>query len=168
VTATNEEGLQDVTVYIVNITATETIENSVFFDIQANERGTFCPVIPDTFGTNLSSTLMIGGMEGSSDFALFSVDAETGCITYNPGEFTGEFVDSIAVITCDLDLDICIRTTFIATITPSLDTINVNIFEGEPVEICIPTVQLFSDFDSIVLCNEPLFGTIDAVFCDYR
>jgi len=166
VIATNENGDVNTTIIIVNITAQPVAENMTFFEIRANAIGEFCPELPDTFSTNLASNLMFGGMTGESDFALFSVDNETGCITYNTKDFTGEFVDTIEVVTCDLETDVCIRTFFIASIRPSLDTIEVNVLEGEPVEICIPTAQLFTEFDSLELCNMPQFGMIEFMATD--
>ena len=167
VIATNANGVEDTTLVIVNITAKEITISDNFFDLRANERGVFCPELPDTFNTeNIVANLVIGGMQGDSDFGDFSVDSETGCITYNANDLTGAFIDTMLVIICDTVLDECVQTNFIATINPSTDTIMVNIFEGEPVEICIPTEQLFTPFDSLELCNEPVFGTIDFAVTD--
>ena len=161
VIATNADGVADTTVIIVNITALPTVEDTIFFDIRAGAMGVFCPVLPDTFGMNLSSNLMFGGNSSTSPYADYTVNDTTGCITYVANQLTGAFVDTVEVVTCDIDANICIRTFFIATINPSLDTIQVNTNEGEPVEICIPTDQLFTPFDSLELCNQPQFGTIE-------
>jgi len=161
VIATNADGLQDTTIVIVNITAQPIVQDTIFFDLRASSMGVFCPVLPDTFGMNLSSNLMFGGNASTSAYADYSVNDTTGCITYSAKELTGAFVDTVEVVTCDVDLDICVRTFFIATINPSLDTIQVNTNEGRPVEICIPTDQLFTPFDSLELCNDPLFGTVE-------
>jgi len=166
VIATNAEGIQDITVVIVNITAQPTAEDTIFFEVRASAMGVFCPVLPDTFGMNLSSDLMFGGNTASSLFADYMVEDSTGCITYVAKELTGAFVDTVEVVTCDIDANICTRTFFIATINPSLDTIQVNTNEGESIEICIPTDQLFTAFDSLELCNQPAFGTIAIIPTD--
>ena len=144
VIATNADGIQDTTVIIVNITAQSTAEETQFFEIRATEMSVICPILPATFGMNLSADLMFGGNASSSPYADFTIEDSTGCITYVAKELTGAFVDTIEVLTCDLEANACMRTIFIATINPSLDTIQVNTNEGEPVEICIPTCLLYT------------------------
>ena len=155
------DGVRDTTFVIVNITTDEIIQDTIFFTIHANDADIVCPVIPDEFSSNLNANLMLGGMMGETDFAFVTVDPTTGCITYESKDFTGKFVDTVAVVTCDIDNNNCIRTYFIATILPSLDTVIVPINERTPMEICIDTDQLLAELDSIRLCNEPKFGTID-------
>ncbi|MEZ4950489.1 MAG: gliding motility-associated C-terminal domain-containing protein [Saprospiraceae bacterium] len=49
---------------------------------------------------------------------------------------------------------------YVATILPDVSTIDVTTTMNTPIEICVPTYQLFTDLDSVAICGDPSNGTL--------
>ena len=159
--ATNEGGFTDTTTIIVSITAEEPTEQVVAFTLVAGDEAEACGIIPGNFGNNINITLESGGLTASNTFGTFAVDATTACLTYTANNLTGVAVDTICVLICDLDQNLCHTICYVPTIMPSKDEQIVTTTMETAVEVCLDTTQLFGDLVSVDNCGEPTNGVVN-------
>jgi len=95
--------------YIVNIDGemiVDTSEENILFQnvsIPLDATEEYCPLVPDSFGDNLSVEGLDGSLEGTSELGSYQINTMSGCIQYQSNGLGG--LDTIGLIICDLMTD---------------------------------------------------------------
>ena len=152
-------GVTDTTIFVITVTNGANTNETVNVNVFANDAVTACP---NNFPTNFANpvaTLASGGTSGSSSFGSFSVDAQTGCLTYNANGATGAFIDTVVVIVCDATQIVCHEVSYIISVLPQGQTIVRNVIQGDTLLLCPLSNLLSGTLQMPTLCTTPTQGT---------
>lgn len=153
-------GITDTTIFVITISNNANTVETVNVNVQANGTETSCPVrIPANF-SNATATLSTGGTSGSSSFGNFTVDAATGCLTYNAAGTSGAFIDTVIVLVCDATLLDCHEVTYVITVLPQGQTIVRDVDQGDTLVLCPLTNLLTGTAQTPTICTQPSQGTV--------
>jgi len=155
-----EGGKSDTTIFLVTIVREENTTERIPMTVLTESSATACPTgVPASFQAP-NATLASGGASGTSRIGFFSVDATTGCLSYNANSISGADIDSVRVIICDAQLGLCHEVVYVISVLPQGDVIERDVLPGDTLVLCPPSDLLPGNAERPTLCEAPEVGTI--------
>ena len=149
----------------LNLTVTACEHDTIYFDVEVNDSITVCDTMFENGVMSADNgSLCVGGTTGTNGSGSYEV-APNGCITFTANTTTGDFVDTICVVTYDSTVMTWDTTYFIPSIycDTTLVTIDTTVICGQTFTVgtstynstgtYVDTLTAANSCDSIITLN---------------